>query len=76
MLLTVAEVAARLRLSRTFVYQLINSGRLKACRFGVKGGAIRVLEEDLTAYTEDSRETGNAGASLPSRPVRLKHLTQ
>lgn len=76
MFLTVLDVAARLGLSRTCVYQLINSGQLKACRFGVDGGALRVSEEDLAAYIESRRGTASAGASLPSRSIRLKHLTQ
>lgn len=76
MMLTVAEVAARLGVSRTCVYSLVESGRLRHYRIGLGRGAIRVSEEDLTAFLDGCRATGNAGASLPSRPVHLKHLTQ
>jgi excisionase family DNA binding protein len=76
MMLTVAEVAARLRMSRTCMYQLIEAGKLSCYRIGLGRGAIRISEEDLAAYVEGCRDTGNAGASMPPGPVRLKHLKQ
>ena len=77
MLLTVAEVAARLRVSRTCVYQLVNLGRLPHHRIGEEGGAIRISEEDLAAYLDGSRCSGTAGASMPpAAPLELKYLTQ
>jgi excisionase family DNA binding protein len=76
MMITVVEVAARLRMSRACVYQLVHAGRLTSYRIGLGRGAIRISEEDLAAYVEGCRDTGNAGASMPPGPVRLKHLKQ
>ena len=51
-LLTVAEVAAELRVSRMTVYRLISKGALGALRIGGNGssGAIRIPEAELYAY--------------------------
>ena len=76
MMLTVLEVAARLGISRTSLYQLIKSKQLPSHRFGERRGVIRISEEDLAAFIESCRDTGTAGASMPPGPVRLKHLTQ
>lgn len=43
-LLTIAEVAARLRLSRRTVEQLIHDGELRTVRFG---RAVRITERAL-----------------------------
>ena len=45
--LTVAEVAATLRVSKMSVYRLIHSGELEAVRFG---RSFRVAEKDLDNY--------------------------
>lgn len=76
MMLTVVEVAARLKVSRTCVYQLVDSRKLVSCRIGLGRGTIRISEEDLTAFIDSCRAVKTAGASLPERPVQLKHLTQ
>lgn len=56
-LLTVAEVAAALRLSHQRVYQLIESGELVALRVtsGPKG-ALRISPDDLAAYLADAND--------------------
>jgi excisionase family DNA binding protein len=51
-LLTVGEAADELRLSRPFVYRLIESGQLRACRFGA---TLRVDAQDLREYVDRSR---------------------
>jgi excisionase family DNA binding protein len=76
MMLTVVEVAARLRMSRTSVYQLVESGKLGCHRIGIKRGAIRISEEDLASFLDTCRVVAPARASVPSEPVQLKHLTQ
>ncbi len=76
MLLSVQQVADRLQVSPSCVYQLIDSGKLSHHRIGVARGTIRVSEDDLTTYLEDSR-TESANEKLPEpRPKRakLKHL--
>ena len=47
-LMTVAEVAAALRVSRTTVYQLITSGRLRSICVGNR--CRRITRDDLAAY--------------------------
>lgn len=49
-LLTVAEVAAALRVSTMTVYRLINAGDLPAARIG---RSFRVRTEDLDRYLAD-----------------------
>lgn len=50
-LLTVAEVATVMRVSRMTVYRLIRRGQLKAIRVGRN---YRVREDDLSQYLESS----------------------
>ena len=49
--LTVAEVAATLRVSKMSVYRLIHSGELEAVRFG---RSFRVTRKALDAYLKES----------------------
>lgn len=46
---TVKQVAERLNLSLSSVYELVASNRLRALRLGTRGGAIRIRSEDLSA---------------------------
>lgn len=55
-LLTVAEVANVMRVSRMTVYRLIRRGQLKAIRVGRN---YRVREEDLNTYLESQAVTGS-----------------
>jgi excisionase family DNA binding protein len=54
-LLTVAEVAVVMRVSRMTVYRLIRRGQLKAIRVGRN---YRVRENDLNEYLEAQSVTG------------------
>ncbi|HVL81694.1 MAG TPA: helix-turn-helix domain-containing protein [Actinomycetota bacterium] len=54
-LLTVAEVAAVMRVSRMTVYRLIRRGQLRAIKVGRN---YRVREEDLTSYLDRSSVAG------------------
>src|SRR5713101_2596372 len=54
-LLTVAEVASVMRVSRMTVYRLIRRGQLKAIRVGRN---YRVREEDLNEYLEAQAVSG------------------
>ena len=49
--LTVAEVAATVRLSKMSVYRLIHSGQLEAVQFG---RSFRVSEKALDAYLQSA----------------------
>ena len=54
-LLTVAEVASLMRVSRMTVYRLIRRGQLKAIRVGRN---YRVREDDLNEYLEAQAVNG------------------
>ena len=56
-LYTVSEVARLLKVNRTFVYDLINSGELKA----VKIGSLKIRKQTLESYLERMEEKENAG---------------
>ncbi|GAB3744298.1 helix-turn-helix domain-containing protein [Microlunatus parietis] len=49
--MTVAEVAAIMRVSKMSVYRLIHNGQLEAARFG---RSFRVSEADVDAYLRRS----------------------
>ncbi len=55
--LTVAEVAAMMRVSKMSVYRLIHHGDIEAVRFG---RSFRVAEQAVQAYVRDAfYETGS-----------------
>jgi excisionase family DNA binding protein len=77
MLLTIKDVAERLKASPSTVYELVSDGKLPCYRIGRNGGAIRISEEDLNNYLTTARRSGEQGmSSAPafSAPVKLKHL--
>jgi excisionase family DNA binding protein len=49
-LLTVPEVAERLRVSRPTVYRRIRAGEIPAIRVGNTSGALRVPADELDAW--------------------------
>ena len=53
--LTVKEVAERLKVSQGCVYQLVAERRLQHLRIGCGRGAIRIREEDLQAFIDGCR---------------------
>ncbi|MCC7423964.1 MAG: helix-turn-helix domain-containing protein [Planctomycetaceae bacterium] len=73
MYLTVREVAKRLQVSASCVYQLIDMGKLPHFRIGVGRGVIRILEEDLNAYLSASRQAPPAPA-FTVRRGKLKSM--
>lgn len=58
-LLTVAEVAERLRCGRTHVYDLIARGELPVVDLGLGRAKSRIREDDLAAFI-DSRTRSTA----------------
>jgi len=73
--LTVNEVAEQLRVSRSFVYGLVASGRLRAVRIGKGRGAIRVAQADLIAYVHRNSTVVREAADVQPRPTeRLRHI--
>lgn len=75
MLLTVKDVAKRLNVSPSCIYQLVESGRLSHHRIGLGRGAIRFSDADIDDYLAHVREetrTQSSPAALQQR--KLKHL--
>lgn len=72
-MMTVRDVAARLRCAVSTVYQLVESGRLAAFRIGPNEGSIRVSEEQFQTYLDACRSPAERPAPKPPQP-RLKHL--
>ncbi|MBI1313268.1 helix-turn-helix domain-containing protein [bacterium] len=54
-MMTIHEVAERLRVAISTVYALVESGKLGAFRIGPNEGAIRVSEQQLETYLESCR---------------------
>jgi len=74
-MLTVKEVAKRLKVSATCVYQLIEKGSLACHRIGIGRGTIRIGETDLSAFLDSCREEWSEGRQASPRSERkLKHL--
>ncbi|MDZ4783986.1 MAG: helix-turn-helix domain-containing protein [Planctomycetia bacterium] len=70
-----AETAELLRVSRSLVYQLIESGRLTAHRLGSGRGAVRLKKADLIRYVDSCRDEASEPARSPvRRPSSLRHL--
>ena len=74
-LLTVKELAQRLRVSLATAYILVKQGKIASYRIGGNRGAIRVRPEDVVAYLESAMQP--VSNTMPqAKPVRiqLKHL--
>jgi excisionase family DNA binding protein len=78
MMLTVKQVADRLSVSATCVYQLLTSGKLPHHRIGLGRGTIRVSETDLSDYVDACRKCdggkGEASKNSSLSPKEFKHL--
>ena len=76
-LLTVKQVAERLTVSASTVYDLVSLGKLPCHRVGKGGGAIRCSELQVREYLESvavGASTPRPPAPRPGRPP-LKHLS-
>lgn len=72
-LLDIKQTAELLSVSSSLVYQLIESGQLRALRVGTGRGVIRIRVEDIQAYLAECQiETAEEPLRAP-RP-KLKHL--
>lgn len=60
-LLRPAEVAARLGVSRTWVYEAAKSGRLPCVRIGGPEGPLRFVAEDITRWLDEARSSWRPG---------------
>lgn len=66
-MLKIPEVAARLKVSESFVYGIISEGRLKHHRLGKGQGGIRVSEEQLQEYLRITEYGGEVRTPPPLR---------
>jgi len=73
----VNEVAKHLGVSESFVYALLQSGRLKHHVLGKRQGGKRVSMEQLEEYLRSVEKGGGPQPNLsaPVKPVKLKHLS-
>jgi len=69
-LLTVKEVARRLRVSASLVYQLVDPGKLACHRIGNRRGAIQIRPEDVDTYLRTCR-SGVKSTELPRSPSQI-----
>ncbi|HWT22095.1 MAG TPA: helix-turn-helix domain-containing protein [Solirubrobacteraceae bacterium] len=60
-LLRPSEVAERLGVSRTWLYDAAKDGRIPSVRLGGADGPLRFVPEDLRAWIEASREAWRPG---------------
>ena len=72
-MLTVKELAKRLRISRSKAYRLLEAGKVRHYRID---GVYRISEEQLQAYLESVAVGGNQPKPVApaSRQIKLKHL--
>ncbi len=76
-LLTIKEVAQRLRVGKSFVYQALVTGRLKHYVLGAGSGGKRVSEGQPAEYLRSVEKGGLAEvpAAPAVAPKRLKNLS-
>ena len=72
-MLKVSQVADRLNLSTSKVYELVEQGKLAHHRIG---GAIRVSEEQLVEFLEETKRERREPEPRKSQPrhPQLRHL--
>lgn len=67
-LLKPSEVAAKLAVSRTWVYEAARTGRLPSIRIGGPDGPLRFVPQDLDRWLDEARSNWvPGGSSTPSR---------
>ena len=71
--LTIREAAAALHVSYGTVYAAIHTGRLRAYKFGSRGGTYRIDPADLEAYKASRRHDTQATFCAPEE--RRKRLS-
>ena len=72
-LLKPGEVARRLQVSRTWVYDAAKAGRIPSVRLGGADGPVRFVEEDIERWLERARQAwrpGETGAQTLRRARR------
>jgi excisionase family DNA binding protein len=77
-LLTPSDVAARLRVSRTWLYDAAKNGRIPSIRIGGGEGPLRFVPEDIEEWIDEARARWTPGrrATASSRPVVTQGAAQ
>ena len=73
-LLKPSDVAARLGVSRTWLYDAARAGRIPSIRIGGGEGPLRFIPEDVERWLEDARTAWTAGHS--DRPTSRAEVAQ
>jgi excisionase family DNA binding protein len=74
-LLKPAEVAVRLGVSRTWLYDAARDGRIPSIRIGGRDGPLRFVPEDLQRWLDEARAQWTPGQRRGSiRPAVRDHL--
>jgi excisionase family DNA binding protein len=68
-LLKPAEVAARLRVSRTWLYDAAKQGRIPSIRIGGEDGPLRFHPDDIERWVNDARAAWSPGRSAQPTSV-------
>ncbi len=68
-LLKPAEVIERLGVSRSWLYEAANSGRIPCVRLGGDRGPVRFPADDLERWLEQARSDRLPRDTKPGRPV-------
>ena len=70
-LLKPAEVATRLRVSRSWLYDAAKEGRIPSIRIGGEEGPLRFHPDDIERWVNDARAAWSPGRSAqPTATVR------
>ncbi|MGH2852858.1 MAG: helix-turn-helix domain-containing protein [Solirubrobacteraceae bacterium] len=70
-LLKPSEVATRLRVSRTWLYDAAKQGRIPSIRIGGEEGPLRFHPDDIERWVNDARAAWSPGRSAqPTATVR------
>jgi excisionase family DNA binding protein len=70
-LLKPSEVATRLRVSRTWLYDAAKTGRIPSIRIGGEEGPLRFHPDDIERWVNDARAAWTPGRSAqPTTTVR------
>jgi excisionase family DNA binding protein len=70
-LLKPSEVAMRLRVSRTWLYDAAKQGRIPSIRIGGEEGPLRFHPDDIERWVNDARSAWSPGRSAqPTATVR------
>jgi excisionase family DNA binding protein len=67
-LLKPSEVAARLGVSRSWLYEAARHGRIPCIRIGGQEGPLRFVAEDLQCWIDEARDRWSPGR--PACPTR------